>query len=321
MSDVHARVQKFYARKMAEPDRGLCCAGGYEGDLVAHIPESVRERAYGCGNPVGLGVARPGDTVLDLGAGAGIDCFIAAKLVGPEGRVIGLDMTDASLAQARRSQKAVAKQLGYDNVEFKKGYMEEIPLPDASVDLVISNCVVNLSPRKDRVFAEIGRVLKPGGAVSVSDIVAEREIPPEVWEGTEAWEECVAGAQTVPELFALAAKAGLYLVLTQAGDAWRAVPGTDIRVHSATLQGYRLGKAAECLWKDGLTARYLGPLEAICDSEGHVFPRGVPVAICSDTLGKLSRGLLRSHFFIHDPDNPGAAEGVECAPTETGRCC
>ncbi len=322
MADVHERVRDFYTEKMERPDRTLCCAGGYEGELVAHIPREVLDRAYGCGDPVGLAAARPGDTVLDLGAGAGIDCFIASKLVGPSGRVVGVDMTDASLDQARHHARLVAERLGYANVESCKGLIEDLPLPAESVDLVVSNCVVNLSPDKRRVFAEIARVLRPGGAVSLSDIVAEREIPAAFWEGGQAWEECVAGAQTLEQLFALASRHGLYLVATEIGDTWRVVEGSDLRVHSALLQGYKLGKAPECLWRDGLTARYRGPLEALRDSEGHAFPRGVPQAICTDTLGKLSRPMLASHFVLFDPERGSVAESVECAPRPGGeRCC
>jgi len=160
-----------------------------EGEL-ADLPESVTEAAMGCGNPTAIASLQPGEVVLDLGSGGGIDCFLAAERVGPTGRVIGLDMTPEMIKLARRN----AKKVGATNVDFRYGEMEEMPLPDASVDVIISNCVINLSPDKDAVFAEAFRVLKPGGRISVSDIVTHGQLPEAVGGSVMAWAGCVAGA-------------------------------------------------------------------------------------------------------------------------------
>ena len=159
------------------------------GDL-ADLPDGVTGAAMGCGNPTAIASLRPGEVVLDLGSGGGIDCFLAAKQVGPTGKVIGLDMTPEMIRLARRN----AKKVGATNVDFRYGEIEDIPLPDASVDVILSNCVVNLSPDKDAVFAEAVRVLKPGGRMSVSDIVTDGELPGAVSGDVMAWAGCVAGA-------------------------------------------------------------------------------------------------------------------------------
>jgi len=159
---------------------------------LAGLPASVTGASAGCGNPTAIAELRPGEVVLDLGSGGGIDCFLAAKQVGPTGRVIGLDMTPEMIRLARRN----AKKIGATNVEFQYGEMEEMPLPDATVDVIISNCVINLSPDKDAVFAEAYRVLRPGGRVSISDIVLTDELPPQVRRRLDAWAGCIAGALT-----------------------------------------------------------------------------------------------------------------------------
>ncbi len=160
-----------------------------EGEL-ADLPESVAGAAMGCGNPTAIASLQPGQVVLDLGSGGGIDCFLAAQKVGPTGKVTGLDMTPEMIRLARRN----AKKMGVTNVEFRYGEMEDMPLPDTSVDVIISNCVINLSPDKDAVFAEAFRVLKPGGRMSVSDIVTNGELPEPIRRSVEAWAGCIAGA-------------------------------------------------------------------------------------------------------------------------------
>jgi SAM-dependent methyltransferase len=154
------------------------------------LPESVTGASLGCGNPIAISELQPGEIVLDLGSGGGIDCFLAAQQVGPEGRVIGLDMTPDMIKLARQN----AKQVGLTNVEFRFGEMEDIPLPAESVDVIISNCVINLSPDKDAVFAEAYRVLRAGGRVNVSDIVLAGDLPPSIRDRLDAWVGCVAGA-------------------------------------------------------------------------------------------------------------------------------
>jgi arsenite methyltransferase len=162
----------------------------YDADEIAGLPDSVTDASLGCGDPLAIASLRPGEVVLDLGAGGGIDCFLAAQRVGPTGRVIGLDMTPEMVRLARRN----ARKMGVTNVDFRWAEMEEMPLPDASVDVIISNCVINLSPDKDAVFAEAFRVLRPGGRLAVSDIVTYGELPAFVRDSPEAWAGCVAGA-------------------------------------------------------------------------------------------------------------------------------
>ena len=199
--DVRTLVREKYGA-IAEGRAASCCGDsvcgdgattlarlGYTSDQEAAVPEGA-DLGLGCGNPLAWGDARPGETVLDLGSGAGIDCFLAAREVGPTGRAIGVDMTAAMIERARDN----AARSGITNAEFRLGEIEHLPLADASVDLVISNCVVNLSPQKDQVFREAFRVLRPGGRMVVSDLVLTRPLPPELRRDVELYVGCVAGA-------------------------------------------------------------------------------------------------------------------------------
>jgi arsenite methyltransferase len=162
----------------------------YSAQELTDLPESVTDVALGCGNPTAIAELKPGEVVLDLGSGGGIDCFLAARQVTPQGRVIGLDMTPEMVKLARQN----AKKVGATNVEFRYGEMEDMPLLDESVDVIISNCVINLSPDKDKVFSEAYRVLRPGGRLAISDIVTYGPLPEVVRSNLEAWAGCVAGA-------------------------------------------------------------------------------------------------------------------------------
>jgi SAM-dependent methyltransferase len=178
------------------------------------LPASVTGASLGCGNPTAIADLKPGEVVLDLGSGGGIDCFLAAQKVGPTGRVIGLDMTPDMLKLAQHN----AKLMHADNVEFRFGEMEDIPLPDASVDVIISNCVINLSTDKDSVFGEAYRVLRPGGRMMVSDMVVERELPPAIRGRLDAWASCVAGALSEPDYLARIRTAGFQKVEVESRD-------------------------------------------------------------------------------------------------------
>ena len=162
----------------------------YSPEEVRDLPAEIVGATLGCGNPTAIASLKPGEIVLDLGSGAGLDCFLSARQVGPTGHVIGLDMTDNMLELARRNQAKV----GLENVEFRKGEIEQMPIPDATVDVIISNCVINLSADKDAVFREAFRVLKPGGRFAVSDVVTRGEVPPEFQEALDLWAGCLSGA-------------------------------------------------------------------------------------------------------------------------------
>jgi ubiquinone/menaquinone biosynthesis C-methylase UbiE len=189
----------------------------YDGSQTSQIPEAALMASLGCGNPTALAELKPGETVLDLGSGGGIDVLLSARRVGPSGKAYGLDMTDEMLALARENQR----KAGVGNVEFLKGEIENIPLPDNSVDVIISNCVINLSADKDRVLQEAFRVLKPGGRFAVSDIVVRGDVPAEIRRNVELWIGCMAGALEENEYLSKLADAGFEVVNMEATRIYR----------------------------------------------------------------------------------------------------
>ena len=198
MEEIREQVRKKYAAAITEAQS--CCGGDrslspvtdnlYQTGDLNGLPEDLVASSFGCGNPTALATLHAGETVLDLGSGAGLDVLLSAKRVGPAGKAYGLDMTDEMLAAARANQA----RAGITNAEFIKGHIEAIPLPDQTIDIIVSNCVINLSGDKDQVLAEAHRVLKPGGRLAVSDIVLVRPLPPSVQQNLAAWSGCVAGA-------------------------------------------------------------------------------------------------------------------------------
>jgi len=221
-SDIKGAVRDKYARaalSVAAGARGSCCSGRsdcadpitsnlYQGVQVDQLPEKAVLASLGCGNPTALAELKPGETVLDLGSGGGIDVLLSARRVGPSGKAYGLDMTDEMLALARENQS----KAGLENVEFLKGEIEHIPLPDDSVDVIISNCVINLSADKGQVLREAFRVLKPGGRFAVSDVVTRGEVPAEIRKSVLLWVGCVAGALDEAEYRAKLVSAGFEAV-------------------------------------------------------------------------------------------------------------
>ncbi len=312
-------VREFYGHAAERPQAELCCPVRPDEADLTHIPPEVVERFYGCGSPVAAAALAPGETMVDLGSGAGIDCFIAAKKVGAEGRVYGIDMTDSMLTVAQECRPKVAEALGWDVVEFRRGFLEAIPLEDATAHVVTSNCVINLSPDKPRVFREIWRVLKDHGRAVVADIVADRQVPPKMRADGQLWGECISGALTEEAFLAALERAGFYGVSIVQKTFWREVEGC--RFYSVTVRGYKFEKQAGCSYV-GQYAIYLGPLKAAIDEEGHLFPRGSHVEVCTDTAAKLSRAPYAGSFVIvNGPTGHTPVDGGEACCAPGSGCC
>ncbi|MDQ6803015.1 MAG: methyltransferase domain-containing protein, partial [Acidobacteriota bacterium] len=309
-----AKVREFYRNAAEKPRAELCCPTKYDDSTIAHIPQDVLDRFYGCGSPMTSAGIKAGEVVVDLGSGAGIDVFIAAKFAGPTGKAIGVDMTDRMLHVARENQPRVAAALGYDAVEFREGFLEQIPVESKSVDLVTSNCVVNLSPDKPRVFGEMWRVLKDHGRILISDIVSETRVPPHLKVNPQLWGECLVGALTQEEFLSELERAGFYGLEVLKKSYWKDVEGYPF--FSVTVRGYKFEKTSGCVFK-GHRAVYLGPAKAFIDEEGHQFPRNEPYEICTDTVAKLSNPPYKGMFAILEPGEERA--GYACCGPEG--CC
>jgi len=258
--EVRAAVREQYG-KVAEMGGGCGCAPGccgpsppkdaslqlgYTAEDVASVPEGA-DMGLGCGNPQAIAALRPGEAVLDLGSGGGFDCFLAARQVGDAGRVIGVDMTPAMVSKAR----ANAERAGVRNVEFRLGEIERLPIADASVDVVLSNCVINLSPDKPAVFREVLRALRPGGRLAISDVVALQPLPDALREKVEALTGCIAGAATVDDLRRVLVEAGFEDVrITPRSESrafikeWMPGSGAEDHVASATIEATKPAAAA-----------------------------------------------------------------------------
>jgi len=311
-------VREFYGKAAEEPQEELCCPTKNSQEDTSHIPQEVLDRFYGCGSPTTIAKVSEGETMVDLGAGAGIDCFIAAKKVGPMGKIYGIDMTDEMLKVANENKHLVARNLGYDIVEFRKGFLEDIPVEDSTVDLITSNCVINLSPDKKAVFNEMWRILKDHGRIVISDIVSEEETPPYLKLNKQLWGECISGALTEDEFMVYLEHAGFYGLQTLSKVFWKEVEGYSF--YSLTLRGYKFEKRENCVYI-GQKAVYHGPYKAITDEEGHLFPRNEPVEVCTDTAAKLSNLPYAGQFTILNTDNEDAAS-YSCSPSEEGvPCC
>ncbi len=336
VANVEKSVRERYARGAQERTPALCCPVEYDPRYLEIIPREVLERDYGCGDPSRY--LNEGDVVLDLGSGTGKICFIAAQVVGASGRVIGVDMTEEMLDVARRNAPVVAERLGYANVEFRRGRIQDLALDldvleaelaarpvattealfaaearadelraerplvaDASIDAVVSNCVLNLveSGEKLRLFREIHRVLKPGGRAVISDIVSDEPVPAELQEDPELWSGCISGALTEEGFLAAFEEAGLYgiRILERQEEPWQTVHGIEFR--SITIEAFK-GKEGPCVERRQAVI-YKGPFKAVLDDDGHRLERGRRHAVCDKTYRIFGRAPYREHFELVDP--------------------
>jgi len=349
-ADLRATVQDYYGRVL-ETNRdlktGACCSTddlpAAQREILAQIHPEVLDKFYGCGSPIPP--ALEGRTVLDLGCGSGRDCYVLSKLVGPTGRVIGVDMTPEQLDVARRHADYHAERFGHaaSNVEFRHGFIEDLRaagVEDASVDVVVSNCVVNLSPDKRRVFAEVLRVLKPGGELYFADVFADRRVPAGLAADPVLLGECLGGALYTEDFRRMLGALGVadHRVVTSRRLDLRD-PEVEAKVgmiafSSLTVRAFKLALEDRC--EDyGQVARYRGTIpgapHAFALDDHHLFRTGMPVLVCGNTAAMLGETRLASHFEISGDRSThyglfdcapapraGAAAADACA---TGACC
>jgi len=295
-----AEIREFYGQAARDPNEDIVNPFAPAADGTGFIPESAKKRSYGCGSPVEAAAPRPGETVVDLGSGSGVECFMAARAVGPEGRVVGVDMTDDMLALARESKKEVVTRLGYDNVEFVRGFLEDIPLPDAFADVVISNCVINLSPDKRATFHEIIRILKPGGRLVVSDVVSDGPVEVAIKNDEQFRGECLGGALQQFHLVAMLKDTGFTAVRLLKRFPYRKVMETEF--FSLTYEAF---KPAE---REERTGIYRGPYAAVMLDDGTMMFNGL-----STTFSAAAP--VDESIFVLGPG--GRVENVEMG----GGCC
>jgi SAM-dependent methyltransferase len=296
IDDITKAVSDRYTLAASTGEQ-MCCPASYDfTDLKSFIPDEVLKISYGCGTPAGLKTVSHGETVLDIGSGGGIDCFEASRLVGQTGHVIGIDMTDTMLAIARKNAPVVAANLGYptSNVEFRKGMADAMPVTDGTIDLIISNCVINLAPDKRNVFREMFRVAKPGGRFTISDIVADQPVPQYLVHDPDKWGDCLSGALTLTDYIAGMMGAGFLGIHLIASSPWQVIDG--IHFFSVTLTGYKLPVGTPVSAIRYATLR--GPFSRVVDELGTTYLRGIPQPITQDVLCLLSQAPLASHFIL-----------------------
>lgn len=325
-------VKARYGAGAQEREEALCCPVDYDPQYLKIIPAEVIERDYGCGDPSQY--VREGETVLDLGSGTGKICFIASQVVGEKGKVIGVDMTDEMLDVAHRNAPVIAERVGYANVEFRKGHIEDLatdmaamdellaatpitsaeglaafeetranqraekPLVESdSVDVIVSNCVLNLVSDTDKpaLFNEMFRVLKRGGRIAISDIVSDEVSPDHLKNDDTLWSGCISGALQEHEFVALLEEVGFYGITIDKRDVepWQVVEGIEYR--SVTVLAWK-GKEGPC-WDKNEAVMYKGPFSSVADDDGHTYVRGQPMAVCEKTHNILTSEPYADHFF------------------------
>ncbi len=266
----HGSVKEFYGQAALRANDDIVNPLAPEQKEADFIPDDAKEKSYGCGSPVTDAELQPGETLVDLGSGSGVECFMAAATVGREGKVYGIDMTAEMLNLAQESKREVVERLGYDNVSFHKGFLEEIPLNDGLADAVISNCVINLSPDKRKTYQEIFRLLKPGGRLIVSDIVTDSTIPPAIKNNIKYRGECLGGAMQQEELVAMMEAAGLVGIRFIKRFPYRLVEG--LQFYSLTYLAMRpLEKVGQSEMKEVI---YRGPYQGVYTEQGKLLLKG-----------------------------------------------
>ena len=286
-ADSLTTVKTFYAAAAGDTQSEILNPVCYDETLISHIPAAYRFRGYGCGSPVLDADIRQGEHILDLGCGSGVECFIASRLTGSNGRVVGVDMLDAMLDLALAAQPLVAENLHYDNLEFHKGYLEELPVESDAFDIVISNCVMNLSMDKRKAYTEIHRVLRPGGRLVIADIVCETEPDPAIRNDEKLKGECIAGALTVRHLSALLEETGFEAVMLQKRFPYREVNG-----HLFFSLTYSAVKPASA---DPVSVVYRGPLPFLVTPDHRLLPRGTTAP-----LDRLTAEAMGGQLFVLD---------------------
>lgn len=324
----HATVREFYGKAALIANEEISNPFAPEQALANFIPADSRKKSYGCGSPVKDAAPQPGEVLVDLGSGSGVECFMAAAKVGAAGRVIGIDMTEEMLSLAGAAKAEVAGRLGYDNVEFKKGFLEDIPLPDATADVVISNCVINLSPDKRQTLHEIFRILKPGGRLVVSDIVTDEAIPVAIKNNEQFRGECLGGALRQEDLLAMLRAAGFAGAALIKRFPYR-IEG-ETRFYSLT---FRADKPRE---PQQVEVVYRGPFAAVCTESGAMLLKGRRATVSLseaeslaeslfilDTQGTVTNLALESSCCASPPAAPKPGETGKIAPVEFsgGGCC
>ncbi|MEX0802675.1 MAG: methyltransferase domain-containing protein [Candidatus Binatia bacterium] len=335
-NDVEAAVLQRYGNAAQEVEACLCLPVSYDEALLNVIPDEIVEKDYGCGDPSRH--IRAGETVLDLGSGSGKACYIIAQIVGAQGKVIGVDFNPPMLELARKYQKSIGDQLGYHNVEFRRGkiqdlttnlelvdrYLQDHPvrsvsdlakleayekeirreqplIADESIDVIVSNCVLNLVRPQDKkvLFAEMYRVLKRSGRIVISDIVSDEPVPEHLAQDPDLWSACVSGAFQEEDFLRAFEEAKFYGIQIEElrSEAYQTVEGIEFR--AITVTAYK-GKEGPCIERNQAVV-YRGPWKQVVDDDGHTLPRGVRIAVCDKTFKLYSQSPYQGQFILVPP--------------------
>jgi ubiquinone/menaquinone biosynthesis C-methylase UbiE len=335
-TNFESAVLRRYGKAADEVEACLCLPVDYDRALLKIIPEEIIQKDYGCGDPSRY--VRNGDTVLDLGSGSGKACYVMSQIVGAKGKVIGVDFNSAMLALARKYQKSIGDKLGYHNVQFRRGriqdlktdlgaldrYLKENPvrsvidlsrleafenkmrreqplIADESIDVVVSNCVLNLVRPEDKktLFAEMYRVLKRGGRVAISDIVSDEPVSEHMMKDPELWSGCVSGAFLEQDLIGAFEEAKFYGIHIEEfrSEPYQTIEGIEFRAITVTAHK---GKEGPCIERNQAVI-YRGPWKQVVDDDNHVLPRGVRMAVCDKTYQLYSKPPYQDQFILVPP--------------------